>query len=165
MSLKCCYYIRTLSYRNTLHFEPSSLYLLLGLFVLIMWSNFPLSFSLFITINHITSLKQTNLYFNIKFSLTVLLTFCFIFFVNLNLVLGGRVNLQPNLQKGGLGRISIFRGGCWERGKRPFSGRAGVQFLHKTAFITPALVTPVLILSPPKFGLTPLGAAIFATHC
>ena len=44
-------------------------------------------------------------------------------------LLGG-LSLLPNFQKGGLDRISIFRGGCWEReGYLLFRG--GLQFFHK----------------------------------
>ena len=46
------------------------------------------------------------------------------------LLLGERreLSLLPNFQ--GLDRISIFRGGCWERGDDLFSGW-GLSFLHK----------------------------------
>ena len=48
---------------------------------------------------------------------------------------GGRGwNLQPKFQKGGLDRISAFRGGCWKR-RGNFSqkggGGGGMQFSHK----------------------------------
>ena len=38
----------------------------------------------------------------------------------------GALNLLPNLKKGVLNRISIFKGGCWEGGGDLFQGGVAV---------------------------------------
>ena len=42
---------------------------------------------------------------------------------------GKGLSLQPNFRKGGLGRTSTFRGGCWERAGDFFLGE--VQLSHE----------------------------------
>ena len=66
LSPKCClsvaYYIEAMSYQDTLYFLHLSLYLRFGLYVLFIVIYFAIDSSIFITINHIISLIQTNLF-------------------------------------------------------------------------------------------------------
>ena len=86
MSLKCClsvtYYIEIVSYQDKLYFLYLSLCLRLGLYMSYLCNLFVIIIFIYVTINHITSLIQTNLFFEHvcqKFSLRVLLSFCLIF--------------------------------------------------------------------------------------
>ena len=74
--LSVAYYIEILSCQDTLYFLYLSLCLHFGLYMSY------LCIFIFITINHITSMIQTSLFFGNafqKFSLRVLLSFCLIF--------------------------------------------------------------------------------------
>ena len=82
MSFKCCqrfaYYIETLSYRDTLYFLYLSLCLRFGLYISYLCDLCCHIIFIFITINHIISVIQTNLIFKHvcqKFKLRILLTF------------------------------------------------------------------------------------------
>ena len=77
--LSVAYYIETLSYQDTLHFLYLSLDLCLGLYILFVVIYFDIIIFIFITINHIISLMQTNLFLRHvyqKFSLRMLFSFC-----------------------------------------------------------------------------------------
>ena len=86
MSLKCClsaaYYIKILSYQDTLYFLYLSLCLSLILYMSYLCNLFAIIIFTSIAINHVTSLIQTNWFFGHvcqMLSLKVLLGFCLIF--------------------------------------------------------------------------------------
>ena len=107
-----------------LNFLKSCDYLSYSNLGLLINSSFGIRHGIHQPCNHINLLKLTN-YIKAKCLYEVIFFWYSIGYLNHSVhspISAGELSLLPNFQKGGLDRISIFSGGCWERARWLFQG-------------------------------------------